>query len=1486
MFSLDDPVVLCLGDIELREVALLQRGVVDSGLTRTELDDILGQRVEQSVVPELVAKLIEHGLVVQHGSLFRSRMAETVRLMVKLRQSFRDQRVTDGTPLVADFRLLHKARRRPRLDTALNQCLQGIEGLTDVQRQTADLVAPGSVLRAFQARSIDLVLGALRRNHDRAIVIAAGTGSGKTAAFYVPALMFIADLINADDDPWVKALALYPRNELLKDQFGEVLRWATAMHKAKVISRPLRIGAWFSGTPNEPRFLDSEWRAFDHRGSAHVFPLAQCPVTGCGGELLWRAIDREDGRENLFCHRCRHEVPDGLIALSRLSMQTKPADIVFTSTESLNRQLADSGSHAAFGLSGERRLRLVLVDEIHTYEGLSGAQAAYLMRRLRHAAGNHLTWCALSATLADGRGLASQFFGLGAGQVDVVEPSHDELDHVGGEYVMALRHDPTHPTSPLSVTLQLAMLMSRVLDAPEGIGPRPPDSGGLFGQKAFVFADKLDVTNRLYWSLMDAEGWQDHNRPATGWRFPFRTLAHTRSSSQGRMKEGLRESTDQRDADGQWWFISEILGHSLETDRAKNIQLISSQSSGKVETADVVVATASLEVGISDDRVGAVLQHKAPRSAAQYLQRKGRAGRKIEMRPWTVVSLSGWGRDRLAWQTYEQALDPVISECHLPLSNRYVLRIHAMFATLDWLSRRLAGVGSGIARSSWTDLAGPAEMLQLKKDGSTDAKKANQRRLRQEQGAQLLSSVMDRGVEFADWMNFVSSALAISESELEHLFTAAPRPLMLAALPAMQRRLATNWEGERPVQSDGAVKYRHPVPDFVTASLFADLLATDVMVIRPGGRYRDDGTEVAEGLPVARVLREFLPGNVTRHFGGSSNTRHWVPKSLDERHGLVEIKNPYGAVEIGSVQSEDMTRIPLFTPTEVRVEVPETDVRDSTSTSPVWQVEFEPVGRGSALDLPLRLAHALIDEARFYTHATGSAVRVRRFACRGEGQTLRRASDAESHSVTFAVDGQPVALGFEYECDGVAFTLKPAPAGYATAEERGDAARDTILNHPDLAGVTTWYDRERLATVLVGLVAQAVAVEGLTPSELRAMSPAELAERGRRTLSLIADSRLTDEDGNGTDPLAILAFPQAQTVLQCALGVLLGDEYDDFKAWRQRRLAATFGAALVEAVICLAPDIDTEDLAVDLSSDGFTLWITELAPGGNGHVELLVDAIVNSGVGFTDILRSQTLPGEVESLGESVYRAVEQVCSNSKVRATAASLLGAWPGGHRVVETAFDELVTSLRAVGVVITPALGKALSGRLLGPGESVDVVDLAHRLGRWVRDSVDKLGYYPDHRVMVWVAAQAMSSELISYRSGLNDLAARQRLVEMLLWPQGRTAAIYDLGASHQFGSQPDADRLLLLRALGPDVAVVEAGDTTAVATQLLEHGEVLVRYAKVGRDDGLAVRTAILNTQSVPVDVEGLFVYPKVTGVEATDESFIVRLVLEEGPQWIE
>jgi hypothetical protein len=247
------------------------------------------------------------------------------------------------------------------------------------------------------------------------------------------------------------------------------------------------------------------------------------------------------------------------------------------------------------------------------------------------------------------------------------------MERRGHEYQLLLRGDPASQAALLSTSIQSLMLLTRLLD------PLADHvSGGTYGSKVFAFCDKLDLTNRLHQQLLDAEGRTKRGRQVRA------SLADLRS---GRSHPEV-EDWAERDRDGQsWWAIDRLRGDT----GPPVVGRTSSQDGGVLARAEVVVATAALEVGYDDPDVGAVLQHKAPRDLAQFVQRRGRAGRSRDMRPWTVAVLSDFGRDRIAYQSYEQLFDPLLPPRSLPLGNRSVRRMQATFALMDWASIRLLG---------------------------------------------------------------------------------------------------------------------------------------------------------------------------------------------------------------------------------------------------------------------------------------------------------------------------------------------------------------------------------------------------------------------------------------------------------------------------------------------------------------------------------------------------------------------------------------------------------------------------------------------------------------------------------------------------------------------------------------------------------------------------------------------------------------------------
>ena len=92
-------------------------------------------------------------------------------------------------------------------------------------------------------------------------MIASGTGSGKTNAFYLPALSWLVGELAEQSTAGVRILAIYPRGELLKDQLANTLKLTLQLREAGVGVRPVRIGAWFGPTPKWSQYLSRGWAA-------------------------------------------------------------------------------------------------------------------------------------------------------------------------------------------------------------------------------------------------------------------------------------------------------------------------------------------------------------------------------------------------------------------------------------------------------------------------------------------------------------------------------------------------------------------------------------------------------------------------------------------------------------------------------------------------------------------------------------------------------------------------------------------------------------------------------------------------------------------------------------------------------------------------------------------------------------------------------------------------------------------------------------------------------------------------------------------------------------------------------------------------------------------------------------------------------------------------------------------------------------------------
>lgn len=262
--------------------------------------------------------------------------------------------------------------------------------------------------------------GFLKPKRSNDLIVATGTGSGKTESFLMPILGSLA--IEAAERPTTaklpgcRALILYPMNALVSDQLGRIRRLFGDTRVAELLEqgrgRRVRFGMYTSRTPypgtrkstKDARYVaplfddfylsegmdDSKRTALIEKGKWPCKDLERFYARHLVVDTVVKTGKRagQPRREYNWDQRLHTQLNDTEL-LTRHEIHAQCPDLLITNYSMLEYMLLRPIERPIFQQtkawleSNEKNQLILVLDEAHMYRGAAGAEVALLIRRLR-----------------------------------------------------------------------------------------------------------------------------------------------------------------------------------------------------------------------------------------------------------------------------------------------------------------------------------------------------------------------------------------------------------------------------------------------------------------------------------------------------------------------------------------------------------------------------------------------------------------------------------------------------------------------------------------------------------------------------------------------------------------------------------------------------------------------------------------------------------------------------------------------------------------------------------------------------------------------------------------------------------------------------------------------------------------------------------------------------------------------------------------------
>jgi Lhr-like helicase len=406
------------------------------------------------------------------------------------------------------------------------------------------------------------------------------------------------------------------------------------------------------------------------------------------------------------------------------------ADIAITTCDTLHRRLMDANGETAIW-KHIFQPRIIVVDEVHLYEGIHGSHVANLMRRVQRRIKKHKKrednqtpiMVAASATVGKPLELASKIFGISIDKILNITPDPDEEKPAGLEYLIFIKTPRTRIVSlddnkkeenesDFRIVTEQATMIQSAFCLFHTMRKRK-NKDRLLG-----FVDSLDVVKRLSQNIASAEGIKEdeiNNEKIENPLYAFRCPSgRPENSIPDKIREQnpfcpkfrkrncvipphhILEPCPIYEAGECWW----LLGTPREKSFAPmNIQVHKSQlrafpitgkkvRNDQMDDWNTLIATSSLEVGFDHPNLISTFQYGATSTVAGFRQRLGRGGRGIDDIPIMLVVFGNRTGDIFYFHHHHHLSDPKEEDLvvYFDVDNPFIKKKHQISALLDFIA--------------------------------------------------------------------------------------------------------------------------------------------------------------------------------------------------------------------------------------------------------------------------------------------------------------------------------------------------------------------------------------------------------------------------------------------------------------------------------------------------------------------------------------------------------------------------------------------------------------------------------------------------------------------------------------------------------------------------------------------------------------------------------------------------------------------------------